>query len=343
MIISCPNCFARYTLPDEAMPVDGRKVRCSSCSNIWLATVNDDETPAAVEVVSEETTDKLAAIRAAMEDEASHLDDEGPDEQEKLDIAEDTTDFEADISGDDDEDIAEDIPIQGGVVDPDEIEERFADDPEGDDFDFEENTEVEDFDDSDFDDDLITRRRRHQREEAEYRTSSRRSQMAAVGWVFLILFLGGIVGLFFMVPEKIVNWWPAADKIYNIAGVSSEPEKVHADRRETPKVEIRPYSPSMTIDGDSYKLTLSGKIMNNGLRSVTIPAITFILSDAEDKEILKGSFCMPNRILRKSQSVEFEHIIRPSPIETAKAVFEIKWARDKKGKLIDSCSTTAAS
>lgn len=371
MIISCQNCFARYTLPDGSLPLGGRKVRCSSCSNVWLATPEDNEaqdtleeleSEAESESISQATADKLSAIRAAMVEDASHIDDNdykaAPLSEDKLNIEEETDELDPDnfgASDNGDEDV--DMVMEGGVSDPVEIDERFADDPshddlghddlghddlDDDDLVLDEHFAADDFDDEDFDDDVITRRRRKQREEAEYRATSRRSQMAAIGWVFLFLLFATIIGLFFMIPGKIVSWWPAAGGIYDLVGVSSEPEVAHADVVETPKVRITPYASSMIADGEIYKLTLSGKVVNEGLRSITIPEITYRLINAEGGEISKGYFCLPNRILRKSQSVEFEHIISPASVDTAKADFEIKWEKDIKGMTIDKCASQAS-
>ena len=374
MIISCQNCFARFTLPDGQMPVGGRKVRCSSCSNVWFATAEEDEAAPTIESnepvtpieepatsfemeieaeaeaeaeieadpdvtpPSEGTADKLAAIRAAMVDDVELIDGDTSADQDKVNITEEDAIPETDdVAADPDEDVG----IEGGVTDPDEIDERFADDADDISDDDSDLFPADDFDDDeDFDeDDVIARRRRRQREEAEYKASSRKAQIAAVGWVFLFLFFATIAGLFFMVPERVVAWWPAANKIYDIAGVNSEPKPVHAAVSVPPKVRITPYASSMIADGDGYKLTLSGKIVNEGLRSITIPAITFKLTNAAGSEISMGSFCLPSRILRKGQSVEFEHIINPASVETAKADFEIKWEKDKSGKTIDTCAS----
>ena len=36
MIVSCPECGARYRLADTAIPADGRAMRCASCKHRWF-------------------------------------------------------------------------------------------------------------------------------------------------------------------------------------------------------------------------------------------------------------------------------------------------------------------
>ncbi len=36
MIVSCPECGARYKLPDSAIPPEGRAMRCASCKHRWF-------------------------------------------------------------------------------------------------------------------------------------------------------------------------------------------------------------------------------------------------------------------------------------------------------------------
>ena len=38
MLIKCPNCDAKYEVPNDIIPAAGRDVQCSSCSKTWFVT-----------------------------------------------------------------------------------------------------------------------------------------------------------------------------------------------------------------------------------------------------------------------------------------------------------------
>jgi len=35
MILTCPNCGTQYVVKDDAIPPQGRQVRCASCKHSW--------------------------------------------------------------------------------------------------------------------------------------------------------------------------------------------------------------------------------------------------------------------------------------------------------------------
>jgi len=59
MIIACPACATRYAVPDSAIGVDGRTVRCAKCRHSWFQQGSETEVPADVQAAAE------AAPRAA--------------------------------------------------------------------------------------------------------------------------------------------------------------------------------------------------------------------------------------------------------------------------------------
>ena len=59
MRIACPNCSAHFDVPDDAIPEDGRKLRCSQCQHKWHQSPISEDNELAFEDEAEELPDPL--------------------------------------------------------------------------------------------------------------------------------------------------------------------------------------------------------------------------------------------------------------------------------------------
>ena len=59
MRIACPNCSAHFDVPDDAIPEDGRKLRCSQCQHKWHQLPIAEDNELAFEDEAEELPDPL--------------------------------------------------------------------------------------------------------------------------------------------------------------------------------------------------------------------------------------------------------------------------------------------
>jgi predicted Zn finger-like uncharacterized protein len=71
MLIVCPSCNSRYVVPDNAIGVDGRSVRCANCRHSWfqhgtpLEPVKPEPIAPAPHVAAPKTVDEIPAAAAS--------------------------------------------------------------------------------------------------------------------------------------------------------------------------------------------------------------------------------------------------------------------------------------
>ena len=76
MIIACPACGTKYVVPDDALGVDGRTVRCAKCKHSWF----QDGPPLDLPVREEALEEAVEPVTPAREEERAPQPDPPPTE-----------------------------------------------------------------------------------------------------------------------------------------------------------------------------------------------------------------------------------------------------------------------
>ena len=89
MILTCPNCGTQYVVKDDAIPPEGRQVRCAACKHSWhqnpeAEAESPEETTAALSSGSDQEAQPEAAAEVEPEGAAEHEAEPAAGEDESL-------------------------------------------------------------------------------------------------------------------------------------------------------------------------------------------------------------------------------------------------------------------
>ena len=280
MIITCPSCSARYVVDPVKIGPGGRTVKCAKCGHAWAQEPPPPEDDAAPLVEHPpEPAAEPAAEAAAPEPPPPPPPAAEPPPPE--DDGDDTEDFDRDFRA-----TFEAAMSRSG----DEDEAPDGDGPAAD-----EAPRAE--------------RRRRPRDSNLPAVPKRRNPWPArIAWLLLIVVVAGTVGGAVMYREKVVEVLPAAQQLYDMAGLKPQPVEERLGVRGV-KYSYAKAGPN----GENTVLNIEGELVNLSDVPGDVPNLRVLFLDDAGNVVKRWSFKAPEQRMLPGEIVKFSTQVDAPP------------------------------
>lgn len=289
MILTCPSCDTRYVVKDNAIPPQGRKVRCASCGESWFeGGAQEEEVPTAAAPVDDPMVEDAPAVTpdpdaepgfSAFDDDPAVPDiPEVPEEEEvppppmapnpfarseprKQPVTLDQQPVDPEIA----EAVEAQAEVQGDAI-VEEVEPALDPDPVDtpEDIHFA-NPVPDDYDEED---------------------APRRGWLK---WLVILLVIAGAAAAFYL---------------YAPAGLK-ESIGLAQGEEESPLQVVLTSNDRQILESGNELLTISGRVVNSSERTQRVPPIEAILRNPSDEVVFTWTISPPTQSLEPGESASF--------------------------------------
>ncbi len=309
MLLTCPSCSSTYEVADGAIGSAGRKVRCTFCSHVWMATPNTD---LPIETTEEVLTSVADAVREAVDNFDDDVSEETTvDEADHIDDDDDLmfTDEQSDSSGESEApDVGLSADIDNGEID--QIVEVDEDEPVHSNYDEKE--------------DRASRREAKVLREQERERLARKQRIVTTGWAVWLVFILGVLATLYFAKEQVLNTFPGMQKLYDYSYEFGHPEEFidvlpieeqgpkYTDR-QLPNLKITVDTPIVVDEDGIKKIKITGKILSQGKQTFKIYKLIGVFKDASGRTVGEWTFDPEMTLLSRGATLEFSSTHGPIP------------------------------
>ena len=293
MILTCPKCASRFVLPDHLLADGGRRVKCSSCGEVWFQEPEDQR---------EETEDQQAqeqpekpAEKAPVEITDDTIVEDMPEQEQDDDIAEEFTEEDIAEEATDETEAEEDEGPAGFAAVLAEAEGR---EPE---------ISAETTGEIDTAETGVTAEAAQEQEKPQGSGKRKILGFALAGGVFAVT-----LALFIALHGPISHVWPASQSVYRWLGYDIT---VPGSRLIFDGIRV-----GMTeTETGAHVVNVKGRVMNLSREDQSVPMIEAALRRETGEVVAQWYITPPADHLAAESEMEFE-----SSHETAETGAEVK-------------------
>ena len=345
MLLTCPSCQSRYEVAESALKNRGRKVRCTSCSHVWMAYPEDgvvETTGEVLESVAKAVRDAVGEFEGAEAPPSDEINEPAP--SAITEPADDDLMFtdEIAIGSDTQTPSAEQAAEPGSSFDSEQGQDEPAADRQQ--TDLPDAFTVGSTDDQHHfneEEDRRSRRKVQAIQDEERGRLARRRRFVTAGWALWLLFVLSVLMLLVYGKDQVTRIFPGMEALYETAHMVSHPEEQGIDEEspehqvrftepKAPKLEIIVNAPSVEDVGGSRHIKISGKIRNTGPQSMKLVKLIGIYKDASGRSAGEWMFDPDGFILNRGATLQFASTHGPIPAGATDVAVDVLLSKNRR-------------